>query len=39
MRRTALVARVALLIGVAATSLPAQSADSPVRRRTTYEDL
>jgi carboxyl-terminal processing protease len=39
MRRAALIARVALLIGVAATSLPAQSADSPVRKRTTYEDL
>jgi carboxyl-terminal processing protease len=40
MRRAALVARVALLVGVTATSLSAQSdGGSPIRRRTTYEDL
>ena len=39
MRAGALVARAALLVGAAAASLPAQGADSPMRRRTTYEDL
>jgi len=39
MRRAALVGRAALLIGVAATPLPAQATGSPMRPRTTYEDL